>query len=121
MRYAVKFHYVDIVDTGFEGLEEFVERSAIRYFADYDSKEMFLQELDMAGEPGTYVMEELSVEDDKAELYYNMATVIYYLDVVTFGAFHKSLSHKFYDLMHKALVDVGSDDLCYKFDQRIRL
>ncbi len=121
MRYAITFRFVEVIDYDFDDIVEYVERTSTRYFSSYDEKEMFLQELDMAGEPGTYVVAEESVEDDKAELYYNMATLIYYLDTITFGMFHSKLSYKFYDLMHKALIDVGVDDLCYKFDQHIRL
>lgn len=119
MKYSITFNYVDIVYVA-EGMEEFVNRTSTRFFKNYNDKEDFLQTLDMAGEPGTYVVAENSVSNTKARCCYVLAGLLYTADTITFGVCHRLISNAFYYLMHKALVNVVSDKLCYKFDQHMR-
>lgn len=113
MKHKVTFEYEDIT-FGFEGEEVIYTASSTRYFDDWDSYQLFLQEFDMAGTSDMKIVEDIECSNFKAAACDLMARVLYYAQ-----AWRTRIGAKaFYSLMHAGLVNTGKSDLCYKFDEK---
>ena len=122
MKYRVTYNYVETRYDSFEDEEYYVPRfKCMRYFNNFADKEQFLQDFDMASEVGDYIVSEDQISDIKSGIYYGLAAVLYAVDAVTNGVFHKHISHGFYNLMEKTLINLVRNPMCEKFDSRIRL
>ena len=122
MKYRITYACVETRYDGFEGEEYQIQHfNCKRHFDSFTAKEDFLQEFDMVSEVGDYIISEEEISNFKSNLYYGLACVLYMIDAVTFGKFHKRISYPFYDLMEKTLLNVVREPLCEKFDMRFNI
>lgn len=122
MRFKVEFEYED-ERFGFEGEQYTVVCQKTRYFRSFNDYQDFLQQIDMAGDEGTRVLETEEISDFKSNIYILRAAFIFF----TGGWLSDKRVNKFYDLLEKSLVDYFGmpiarwiDELTYKRHKRER-
>ena len=111
-RYRVVFSYEETM-FGFEEDYQVTHRKA-RYFNTFDGYQSFLQEIDMAGDETTKIIEESSVSDIYSDTMYLICKLLFFIHAYDLAAGRKL----FYDLMRKTYRPMWSDKLCYDFDQK---